>query len=305
MTMKKLLLTGANGLLGQKIIGRDSLYQTGEVIATARGPFRGASFGKFRYRELDITNRQEVFAVMEEEQPEVVIHTAAMTNVDACESARREAWKVNAEAPGYFAEACEKIGAHLIHLSTDFIFDGTAGPYREEDKPNPLSYYGETKLEAERRIEKMKSPWTIIRTVLVYGVSPGLARSNIVLWAVNALKEGQEIRVVTDQVRSPTLAEDLADGCLLAATQGKEGIYHISGKDQMSIFELVQRVADVFGLDRKLITPSSSDSLNQPARRPPVTGFVIEKAMRELGYKPHSFEEGLKLVKQQLEQLPE
>jgi dTDP-4-dehydrorhamnose reductase len=187
-----------------------------------------------------------------------------------------------------------------VHVSTDFIFDGIDGPYREEDQPAPLSYYGESKLAAEQLVLESGLPAAIVRTVLVYGIAEDMSRSNIVLWAKGALEKNQPIKVVDDQFRTPTLAEDLAMGCFLAATKKAEGIFNISGKDFMSIRELVGRVAIYFNLDDSLVETVSSRTLNQKAKRPPRTGFILDKAEKELGYQPHSFEEGIAIVMSQL-----
>ncbi|HMC97699.1 MAG TPA: sugar nucleotide-binding protein, partial [Flavobacteriales bacterium] len=202
----------------------------------------------------------------------------------------------------YLVDAAKRQGSHFIFLSTDFIFDGENGPYREEDAPQPLSIYGQSKLDAENVvINAGLKKWAIARTIIVYGVAGGLSRSNVVLWAKAALEKGQPIKVVNDQWRMPTLAEDLADGCIRIAKRGATGIYHLSGPDGMSILELVQRVGQFFRLDTGVITPVSSESLSQPARRPPRTGFVLDKARRDLGYAPHGFEAGLEVLKSQLE----
>jgi dTDP-4-dehydrorhamnose reductase len=186
-------------------------------------------------------------------------------------------------------------------LSTDFIFDGDKGSeYVETDKPNPQSYYALSKYESEKILQQSSIKWAIARTIIVYGIVDNMSRSNIVLWAKDALTKGQKINVVDDQFRSPTLAEDLADGCIRIADKGAIGIYHLSGPQTMSILELVYKVADFWKLDKALVTPSKSTTLNQAARRPPYTGFVIEKAKKELGYKPHSFAEGLAILSEQL-----
>ncbi|OFY93109.1 MAG: NAD(P)-dependent oxidoreductase, partial [Bacteroidetes bacterium RIFCSPLOWO2_12_FULL_31_6] len=189
---------------------------------------------------------------------------------------------------------------HLIHLSTDFVFDGENGPYKEEDKPNPLSYYGESKYEAEKLVQQSNIKWSIVRTIIVYGVVEDMSRSNIVLWAKQALEKGNPLNIVNDQFRMPTLAEDLAQACWLIAEKSATGIYHICGKDLMNILELVNRVADFYGYDKTIISPIASTSLNQAAKRPPKTGFVLDKAIKELEYSPCSFEEGLGVVTEQL-----
>ncbi|MGZ6539839.1 MAG: SDR family oxidoreductase, partial [Bacteroidia bacterium] len=245
----------------------------------------------------------EVEKVIEKFHPDVLINTAAMTNVDACETKRDECWALNVTAVQNIVDAIEKKSpdTHLIHLSTDFIFDGEKGSeYVEGDKPNPQSYYALSKYESEKVLENSKTKWAIGRTIIVYGIVDNMSRSNIVLWAKDALSKGQKINVVDDQFRSPTLAEDLAEGCILIADKNAKGIFHLSGPKTMSILELVYSVADFWKLDRNLITPSKSNNLNQAAKRPPRTGFDISKARKELGYNPHSFEEGLKILDKQL-----
>lgn len=300
MTAKRILITGANGLLGQKLIDLYLGKPGKEIIATGIGECRHPEKDKLTYYILDIGNKAQVDEVFLKVKPHAVIHTAAMTNVDACESDKAGCDRLNVEAVKYITNACEEHGSHLIHISTDFIFDGKEGPLDEEAIPHPLSYYGWSKLKGEEIVRAGKARWAILRTVLVYGVVHDMSRSNIVLWAKGVLEKGQPIRVVDDQFRTPTLAEDLAMGCFLAEDKEAEGIYNISGKDFMSIYELVERVAKFYGLSTEQMQRSDSSSLSQPAKRPPITGFRLDKAMRDLGYSPHSFEEGLAIVKSQL-----
>jgi dTDP-4-dehydrorhamnose reductase len=300
---KTILITGSNGLLGQKLI---DLYLTKDdkiVIGSGVGPCRHPLKDQFKYIELDISNEKQVSFVINEIKPDTVINTAAMTNVDACETDHEGCDKLNIIAVSYLVNACNSVHAHLIHISTDFIFDGTHGPLSENEIPKPLSYYGWSKYKGELEVVDRCKYYTILRTVLVYGVVSDMSRSNIVLWAKGALEKQQPMKVVNDQYRTPTLAEDLAMGCYLAETKFARGIFNISGKDFMGIDELVFRVADFFGFDKTNITTTSSDVLNQAAKRPPITGFIIDKARKELGYEPHSFEEGLTLLKSQLSKI--
>jgi len=259
------------------------------------------------YESLDITNPLQVQAVFSKFLPDVIINTAAMTNVDACETERDLAWKMNAAAVDYQIKTLESLvksekgyNPHFIHLSTDFIFDGSHGPLDENETPNPLSYYAETKLAAEKTVQASSLRWAIARTVLVYGIVDNMSRSNIVLWVKSNLESGKTIQVVDDQFRTPTLAEDLADGCILIAKKGATGIYNISGKDFYSILEMAHVIADYYGLNKSLIHPSKSSDIKQPAKRPPITGFIIDKAVKELGYHPHSFTEGIRLLEDQI-----
>jgi dTDP-4-dehydrorhamnose reductase len=298
--MKKILITGSNGLLGQKLIDLYLKNNDVKLIATARGINRYPIDEGYEYAIMDITSFEQVQEVIKKYKPHCIINTAAMTNVDQCEEDMVGAKNLNINSVSHLIDAANQVDAHFIQLSTDFIFDGKAGPYKEDDEPNPLSFYGKTKLEAEKIIRAKSNKWSIIRTILVYGIVHDISRSNIVLWAKNAIEKGQPLKIVDDQFRSPTLAEDLAIGCQLVEQKEAEGIYNISGKDQMSIVSLVERVADYFELDKTSIERVSSSTLNQPAKRPPITGFNLEKSIKELGYNPHSFEEGIELLMRQL-----
>ena len=235
----KILYTGANGLLGQKISAATPQYSNHAFLATARGGNRTKNLGTASYASIDITDRQGIENVLSEFRPDVIIHGAAMTNVDECEQHKELAYNLNVVGTQNIVDAAKELGAHVVHISTDFVFDGLDGPYDEDGIPNPVSYYGETKLQAERIVQTIDS-WSILRTVLVIGIAEDLSRNNIVLWAKGALEKAQPIRVVDDQFRTPTLAEDLAQGALLAATQKAQGIFNISGPDFMSIYELVE-----------------------------------------------------------------
>lgn len=296
----KILITGSNGLLGQKLVkllvGKDNV----EILATSKGKNRLKNKDQYHYQSLDITNREEVFRVIENFQPDTIINTAAITNVDDCESNLEICWNLNVNAVNHLIEVSDCNDIHLIHLSTDFVFDGENGPYKEDDIPNPLSYYAKSKYAAEKLLQSSNIKWSIARTILVYGVGENMSRSNIVLLAKEALEKGNPLTIVNDQFRSPTLAEDLAKGCWLIVKNSAKGIYHISGKDTMSIIELVYKVADFYGLDKSIVRSVSSFSLNQIAKRPLKTGLIIDKAINELNYSSCSFSEGLAILNQQM-----
>jgi len=303
--MKKILITGANGLLGQKLVYMLLNDKNSQLIATSKGENRIVEKAGYSYEELDICNKNQVEKIFLKYLPDVVINTAAMTNVDACETQKEEAFLLNVTAVQNMIDVIQSAknnlqNCQLLHLSTDFIFDGEDGPYKETDIPNPLSYYAWTKNESEKILQKSGLKWAILRTIIIYGIVDNMSRSNVVLWAKDALSKGQKINVVDDQFRSPTLAEDLAQACINCANKGATGIYHVSGKDIMSILELVYAVADFYKLDKSLINPIKSNTLNQTAKRPPRTGFILDKAIRELDYRPHSFSEGLAILDKQL-----
>jgi len=300
MNKKKLLITGSNGMTGQKLVYKCLERDDIELIATSVGPNRLQIQNGYTYHALDITNKADVDALFDAVKPDAVVNTAAMTNVDLCEKEKAQCKKLNIDAVQNLVDAANRHDTHLIHLSTDFVFNGLSGPYAEEDLPDPVSYYGWSKLEAEKIVEEQARKWAILRTILVVGVVEQKTRSNIILWVKGALEKGESIRVVTDQFRMPTLAEDLADACLLAFDKHAYGMFHISGKDFMSTYEIAERIAEFFNLDKSLLEPLTSEALNQVAKRPPVTGFKLEKAYNVLGYQPHSFNEILQIMQSQM-----
>ena len=297
----KILITGANGLLGQKLVEQLVDSKNWEVIATGRGPCRLSGSG-YSYLVLDIENQQEVDQIVLSLCPEVIIHGAAMTHVDECEMHQEACYRANVLATKYLVAAAEKIQSHFIFVSTDFIFSGLDGqnPYTEEAVADPVNYYGQTKLDGEELLKHSSLKWAIARTVLVYGLANDLSRSNIILWVKASLEAGKQIQVVDDQVRTPTLAEDLAAGCILMAEQGATGIFNISGSELLTPYQMAMETADYFGLNKELIVRTDSTKFTQPARRPMKTGFVIEKAKNQLGYRPKTFREGISILAKQL-----
>ncbi len=296
----KILITGANGLLGHKLVRLLGPKREVVVIATARGESRlRPEYGSFQYESMDIANREDVLEIVGRHKPDVIINTAAMTNVDECEKEKEACMQLNVEAVKYLVEAAEQTNAFLLHLSTDFIFSGEEGPYDEQGVPAPVNFYGESKLLGEQVVMNSNIKWAIARTVLVFGIVPDMSRSNIILWVKGSLEAQKPIQVVDDQWRTPTLAEDLAMGCYLIAEQRAEGIYNISGQDMLTPYEMAIKTADFFGLDKSLITRTDSTKFTQPAKRPPRTGFIIQKAKTNLGYQPHSFDEGVRIVAEQ------
>ncbi|MDX1741549.1 MAG: dTDP-4-dehydrorhamnose reductase [Rhodothermales bacterium] len=283
MLFNRVLITGANGMLGQALVTRLSRFPEYDLLATGRDPtprFKGGSGG---YVPLDICDYEAVKAVFADFAPGVVINCAAMTAVDACEEDRERCWRVNVDAVEHLAKCCLASGSRLIQISTDFVFDGENGPYREQDRPAPVNFYGKSKLAAENFVRGAGlDRWAIVRTVLVYGTGEQLGRSNIALWVADRLSAGEKIRVVTDQLRTPTYVDDLADGVERVVRFGKSGVFHVSGREIMSVYDFARSVATVFDLDPSLIEPTDGTAFRQPAQRPPRTGFIILKAETEL-----------------------
>ncbi|MFM7667395.1 MAG: SDR family oxidoreductase [Bacteroidota bacterium] len=292
----KLVITGSNGLLGQKIVNQ-CLERGIDFIATSKGENRSSTCPDKNYRSLDICDKDAIYDCLVTLNPTHVIHTAAMTNVDQCELNPTECEEINVEATrSLWAVSCE-LGIHFQLLSTDFVFDGTKGNYSENDLPNPLSIYAQSKVDAEKLlIESSNSNWSIVRTIIVYGQGENLSRTNIICWAKETLGKKQPMKIIDDQFRAPTWADDLAWACIRICELTKIGIYHISGPETMSVYEIVTRVAKFYGLDTSVIERTNSSTLNQPAKRPPRTGFDLTKAKKELGYSPKTLEATLSLI---------
>jgi len=292
----KILITGSNGLLGQKLVKRCIRHNV-VFVATSKGENRNTLCPKEHYKELDITDQKAVNALIEEIQPTAIIHTAAITNVDYCEDHPEECKTVNVDATRYLWEAAKSYGAHFELLSTDFVFDGENGPYAETDKVNPLSTYARSKVDAENiLLSDSETNWSIARTIIVYGTGEGLSRSNMILWALEALPKGQTMNLVNDQFRAPTWADDLAYGCMEIVLRKQSGIFHLSGPQTLAVSEIVRRIARYLNVSENCINEISSHTLNQAAKRPPKTGFDLTKAATLLDYKPHVLEDTLGLL---------
>jgi len=301
MFFDRILITGANGLLGQALVRRLGQNREFDVLATARDDTPRFDGGSCGYSPLDVTQPDAVENVFEDFAPNVVINCAAMSDVAECDENRNEAWAVNARAVKRLAKHCHETRARLVQVSSDFVFNGKRGPYDEDARPDPVNYYGRAKLAGENAVrEAGRSNWAIVRTVLLYGTGQGLSRSNVVLWMIDELSQGNQLHIVDDQYRTPTHVDDLATGIERLVDREKTGIYHISGRDLVSIYELACTVAEVFDLDASLIEPVSSDFFEDDVDRPPRTGFIVDRAEAELDYDPRSLQDGLHDLKDRL-----
>ncbi|MCY4172175.1 MAG: dTDP-4-dehydrorhamnose reductase [Bacteroidetes bacterium] len=288
MEQIRIMITGANGLLGQELVHQIVHQNTYKLLATACDTTTRLKESEgFTYTPLDVSNKSAVKDIFNEFDPAYVINCAAMTGVDDSEVNRDQCWCINAEAVKNLAQCCHHHGAHLIHLSSDFVFDGKNGPYRENDRPNPINYYGKSKLAGENdaRIAGGAN-WTIVRTNVLYGNAHGISRPDFVQWVLQNLRNDQEIHVFTDQWRTPSYTYDLAKGILSIVHFQKKGVYNLSGRDYLSMYEFSLLIAEVFGLDSTLIKPADQNSKPQTALRPKYTGLVILKAETELDYRP-------------------
>ncbi len=290
----KILVTGANGFLGY-YLSKQLLEREHEVIATGRGrcrlPFNDHKL--FHYESMDFTDPFAVHDVFEKYRPGVLIHAGAMTNVDECEQNQWQAYVTNVEGTVTMLLNAEEFKCFFVFVSTDFIFDGEKGMYNEDDLPGPVNFYGKTKWEAEAAVKEYDYDWAIVRTILVYG-KPITGKANILTVVKEKLEKGEEYSVVNDQVRTPSFVEDLAAGIISVIERKATGIYHLSGEDILTPYEMACKVADYLKLNKSLIKKVTAADFSQPARRPLRTGFSIDKAKKKLGFHPVSFEEGIR-----------
>jgi dTDP-4-dehydrorhamnose reductase len=291
----KVFVTGANGLLGQHLIRQ--LVDEGKfnIHATGKGPSRlpyGLANG-VTYHELDITDFKKSQALIEKISPHIIIHTAAITQPNDCATDKTTCWKTNVGATRTLIKAAQKTKSYFIFISTDFVFDGKEGPYDEHATANPINDYGESKLLAEEMVEMSDLHWAIVRTVFVYGGKVPGGRMNFINWVKDKLTANEKIKVVDDQLRTPTYVEDLAKGIILVLMKHAKGIFHISGKEMCSPYQLAIMVAEILNLNTSLIEKVTEETFKEPARRPKKTGFIITKAVKELGFVPLKLEEGL------------
>ena len=297
--MKTILITGANGFLGQKLVEKLIDKSQYHIVATSKSENRNFIREGYTYIPCDFTEMDALQALLDEVQPDQIIHTAAMSSVEACEKDPTLCEKVNIETVYQLGQYCARHDKHLIHLSTDFVFDGKEGPYKESDTTAPCNAYGESKVRSETRLASTGCRAAILRTILVYGINGDPKRSNLVLWAKAQLENSNRINVVRDQWRMPTFVDDLADACILALEKEATGIYHISGDEMMTILDIVYQVADFWNLDKSLVNPIQAADIGQEHNRPRKTGFMLDKAKTALGYSPTPFIKSLKEIEQQ------
>ena len=288
---KTILVTGASGLLGSKIVELSKNDYLVTPLHNTR-PLHSNSL------KLDITNASEVLNLFHKLKPNILIHTASETDVDKCETEKKHAWKINVEGTHKIALACSKSGAKLIYISTDYVFDGEKGNYNEKDKPNPINYYGVTKLEGESQVTSQCQNYAILRASVLYGWHPW--KQNFATWVINMLKQNKEITVVEDHYNTPTLADNLAEIVIEAVQKDLQGLYHASGSERISRYEFARRIAKAFHLDQNLIKPIKMSQLTAwIAKRPSDSSLNIDKIKKQLETKPLNVTDGLNRMKEE------
>jgi len=292
----RLLITGGSGLLGSKIASIAA--QKGYKVYSGYNNHEATNGISIK---LDICNKKEVIKAFEKVKPDAVVHSAALTNVDKCEEDKELAKKVNIEGTRNITNASEHQNAFLIHVSTDYIFSGEEGMYKETDKPNPINYYGITKLEAEKIVATSNLEYCITRPSVIYGSTPAAGKINFVLWILNKLKNGEPMRIITDQKVSPTLNTNLAEMILELIERRITGIYHLAGATPINRYKFATLIAETFQLDKTLISPADSREMKWLAKRPRNTSLNVEKARKTLSHKPLEIQQALNNLKKEIE----
>ena len=286
----RIFITGVTGFVGRNLAAYWSQMPELELAGCGRAALKNEHLPEtLQYFPLELTQREAVLAAITAFRPDIVIHSAAMSKPNDCEVQRDLCYDVNVNATRYVVEACLQCNSRLLFMSTDFVF-GDNGPFREDDVYGPLNYYGESKMLAEQIVQQSALDWSIVRTVLVYGKQlPGL-HATFPQWVKGQLDQGKTIRVFTDQYRTATYVLDLVKGIDAMVRKPASGIYHISGAETFSPFDMAQRVAAHFGFDPQRVQPVTRQEWAEPARRPVRALLAIDKAKRDLGYAPVSLD---------------
>ncbi len=301
MDKPKLLILGASSKTGEaiyKLLRAEGGYEF-LVLSSQANQFN--RYDNTKYYEISALERQDIRKICLDERPNIIINTAAMNAVDECEKKKKLTWDLNVHAVENLARISTIIEAHFITFSTDYIFDGRNGPYTEEGKPNPLSYYGKSKHAGENAALAGCDTTSIIRTNVVYGYS-SFDKGDFIRWIVDKLSKKEQLNIIEGQYCNPTFTDDLARTVFKLINKKRYGVYNAAGADYMNRYEIAQKTASVFGFNNGLIKPMDPQELKQKAKRPENGGLVTLKAETDLGIKFSSLDNGLQALKQQLNQ---
>lgn len=292
----KLLITGSGGLFGSKL-SQTAIAAFHEVYSTynKHPPHEGTPI------KLDVTDRNQVERVIQNLKPDAVVHAAALTDVDLCETNKPLAWTINVDGTRHVAEASSKYHVFFLFISTDYVFNGEKGLYKETDEPAPINYYGITKLKAEEQVEKLSGEHCTARTSVIFGSTPAAGKENFALWLQGKLKSNQQVKILTDQWNSPTLNTNLAEMTLEIAERKLTGTYHLAGATRLTRYDFSLQLANTFNLNKNLITTAVSSDFQWPAKRPRDSSLSTEKAQQMLKHKPLKIDQALEKLKQETE----
>jgi dTDP-4-dehydrorhamnose reductase len=291
----RILVTGASGLFGSKLA----------ELATARNFDVYSVYSRDQPScgtplQFDVSSKNQVEEAFGKVEPEVVVHAAALTDVDKCELDKELAWAINVEGTRNIVEAVKSLGAFLVYVSTDYVFNGEKGRYVETDETGPVNYYGLTKLKAEELVKSVVEKYCVARVSVIYGSTPAAGKINFALWLLNKLKRNEPVKIVTDQWNSPTLNTNLARMTLEILERQLTGVFHLSGATRVSRYDFAKLIAQTFSLDETLLSPCTSAEFSWVAKRPRDSSLVTEKAQQTLKSKPLQLNQAIELMKQEL-----
>ena len=284
----KFLVTGSAGLVGSQVV-KDLTKQNHTVFSCYHDE-------KLEYGtplQLDITDQDEIIQTFQEIKPDRIIHLAAMTNVDLCETEKELATQINVKATEILAKQAAKHQAFFVYVSTDYVFDGIKGMKKEDDSTNPLGFYGKSKLEGEFTLNKLASSWCIARTSTPFGIHH--KKKSFPLWIKESLEAKKEIPILVDQFTSPTYVPNLSKMLIEVATRQITGVIHLAGATRISRYNLAELVADNLSLDKKFLIPTKIDEMNWKAQRPKDSSLDVSLATEILNEKPQKIEKSLEL----------
>lgn len=292
--MNRLLIIGNSGLLGSR------LSELAKKRCEVFGTYNTHELKQKNMTRLDVTDRESTFKLIESIKPDFVVDTHSLNNIDYCEAHPEEAWRINVDGSRNVAEACKNFGCKYVFISTDNAFDGKKLRYTEKDKPHPLNYLSKNKVIVEQMLYTLDVNYIVARTAVIYGKG-GMNKISFALWLIDKLRRGEKVRIVSDQYNNPTFADNLAEQLLALCEMDEQGIFHIVGKDCLSRLDFSRKIADIFGLNEKLITPVITPELNQIGIRPGRVNLAVDKVERATGIEMLKVSDGLMRLREQLE----
>lgn len=292
----KVIITGGTGLLGKYLI--QGPLSNCEIAAIYVGDYFVEDYDNIRYFKIDVRDNDSQTELFNSFKPDVVIHTAAVGSPDFVEKNRALTWDINVRGTQKILANSERVNAAFIYISSNGIYDGENAPYSEDNIAMPVNYYGELKLQAEEAVKKSKLKTAIVRPILMYGWNHTFERGNIVTGSLAKLRQREKVFVYDDVYSNPLYADSCASAIWKIIAEDKYDTYNIGGAERVSIFQLIKKVADIFHLDQNLVHPVQEGYFNELVKRPSDTSFKTEKMEKELGLKPLSLDEGLRLMKE-------
>jgi dTDP-4-dehydrorhamnose reductase len=295
--VKKALIFGSNGLLGQSMVRR--FAPEFDIIGASIESDNYNENIEMSYQQIDMAIRSDMHDFLADQQPDLILNAAAYTNVDKCEIEREQCWNANVRAVENIVDSSLNSKTILVHLSTDYVFDGNNPPYREKDIPNPRGNYARSKMASENIVRASHFEYMIIRTQVLYGTGNCIG-PNFVTWTIDQLKNNKKIDIVIDQIGNPTYNHDVSEAIYRLLKSKNYGMFHVSGSESISRYDFAIKIAEIFGLNADLIAPITTVRLEQQAPRPANSAFVLDKLYNNIGWLPHNVESGLKLLKKEM-----